>query len=554
MSRSHGSDELNPQMANNAGNNVVYSLSHQRAHSLATIDKAPFSFFHVKVWLAVGIGFFTDAYDLFAIDIASVMLGNLYGHAGASCAIASNPIGRCLTPTQDLGLKIASPVGTLIGQVLFGWFADVVGRKRMYGIELCIIIAATFLQAIAGQGHAVSIISVLIFCHFLMGIGIGGDCPLSAVITFEFAAIKTRERLMTAVFSMQGWGQFTAAVVSTVVVAAFKKQIQNDPPLDPVHVDFIWRLTIGLGCVPATIALYARLTIATPRFTMDIEMNVQRAAQDISTSLTPGIFTFDPESIVHRKTIQPSRRDFMTYFGPWKHAKVLVGTANSWFAIDVAFYGLGLNSSKILSIINFGGPSTLHPDGKAIYESLSNISLGYIILSVAGLFPGYYATYSFIDSWGRKPIQLMGFVMLTILFLIMGFGYKAILSHSTSAFVFLYCLANFFQNFGPNTTTFITPGGLFPTRYRSTAYGISAATGKLGAIIAQIAFTWTGRADLILQVFGFITLSGIISTLLIPETKRQSLEDISGEGREYVIVGSDPDLFQFILSWTLESL
>jgi PHS family inorganic phosphate transporter-like MFS transporter len=55
-------------------------------------------------------------------------------------------------------------------------------------------------------------------------------------------------------------------------------------------------------------------------------------------------------------------------------------------------------------------------------------------------------------------------------------------------FVVLYCLANFFQNFGPNTTTFIIPGELFPTRYRSTAHGISAASGKLGAIIAQLGF------------------------------------------------------------------
>lgn len=58
------------------------------------------------------------------------------------------------------------------------------------------------------------------------------------------------------------------------------------------------------------------------------------------------------------------------------------------------------------------------------------------------------------------------------------------------AYVFLYILANFFQNFGPNTTTFILPGEAFPTRYRSTAHGISAACGKSGAIISQIIFTF----------------------------------------------------------------
>ena len=65
---------------------------------------------------------------------------------------------------------------------------------------------------------------------------------------------------------------------------------------------------------------------------------------------------------------------------------------------------------------------------------------------------------------------------------------KAGTSAGTKAFVFLYCLTNFFTNFGPNTTTFIVPGEAFPTRYRSTAHGISAASGKLGAIIAQVGF------------------------------------------------------------------
>lgn len=83
----------------------------------------------------------------------------------------------------------------------------------------------------------------------------------------------------------------------------------------------------------------------------------------------------------------------------------------------------------------------------------------------------------------------MGFAMLAILFAILGFAYDALTKHSTGAFVFLYCLANFFQNFGPNTTTFIVPGEAFPTRYRSTGHGISAATGKLGAIVAQVGFS-----------------------------------------------------------------
>ncbi len=64
-----------------------------------------------------------------------------------------------------------------------------------------------------------------------------------------------------------------------------------------------------------------------------------------------------------------------------------------------------------------------------------------------------------------------------------GFGYEKMneTKPGQKAFVFLYCLANY-------TTTFIIPGEVFPTRYRSTAHGICAASGKLGAIIAQVGF------------------------------------------------------------------
>jgi len=72
--------------------------------------------------------------------------------------------------------------------------------------------------------------------------------------------------------------------------------------------------------------------------------------------------------------------------------------------------------------------------------------------------------------------------MLTIIFCIIGFFFKSL---PPGGLVALYCLANFFTNFGPNTTTFILPGEVFPTRYRSTGHGISAAAGKTGAILSQ---------------------------------------------------------------------
>ncbi|KAG2149045.1 major facilitator superfamily domain-containing protein [Suillus bovinus] len=526
QSSSHGSyhePELKGQ--------VTLTLDERRRAALEEIDNAPFSWFHIKVCLVASVGFFTDAYDIFAINIAATMLGYVYGHT-------SNQ----LNANQSLGVKVATPVGTLIGQLLFGWLADVLGRKRMYGVELVLMIVATFGQALTGQAPAVSAIGVIIVWRVIMGVGVGGDYPMSAIISSEFAASRSRGRLMTAVFAAQGWGQLAAAIVGTIVVRAYKTEILNAPFPCAVPVDYTWRLLIGLGCIPAVIALYFRLTIPeTPRFTMDVERNVAQATADITDVLAENRATDNDIAAQRVAAPKATLSDFATYFGQWKNMKILIGTSYSWFALDIAFYGLGLNSSIILTAINFGSPTGNKTSSLYVYQNLYNVCIGNIILSVAGLIPGYWVSFLFIDSWGRKPIQLMGFSILTILFIIMGFAYDA-LDATTSgrdAFVFLYCLTNFFQNFGPNTTTFVIPGEAFPTRYRSTAYGISAASGKLGAIISQVGFAQliniggTNRfVQHIMEIFAAFMLTGVISTLLISETKQRTLEDISNEEQE----------------------
>ncbi len=97
---------------------------------------------------------------------------------------------------------------------------------------------------------------------------------------------------------------------------------------------------------------------------------------------------------------------------------------------------------------------------------------------------------------------------------------------------------------GPNATTFIVPGECFPTRYRSTSHGISAASGKIGSIIAQAAIAplrvtgaqpgATGTKanpwqDNVMKIYAFFMLLGCFLTLLIPETKRLTLETLAGE-------------------------
>ena len=139
----------------------------RRRLALAEIDKAPFGWYHVRACAVAGIGFFTDAYDIFAIGLVTTMLGVVYWQD------AKSKTGT-IPANSDTAIKVATSGGTVIGQLGFGFLADVVGRKKMYGLELIIIIFATLAQALSSDSPSMSIVGTIIFWRVLMGIGIGG--------------------------------------------------------------------------------------------------------------------------------------------------------------------------------------------------------------------------------------------------------------------------------------------------------------------------------------------------------------------------------------------
>jgi len=540
---------------NSAFKNYNNDLSHitnfdeRKRQALANVDNAPFSWYHVRAIIVAGIGFFTDSYDIFAINLVDAMLGLVYW---------SDSNKGVIPDSSDTAIKVATSGGTVIGQLVFGWLADVVGRKRMYGFELIIIIIGTLGQALSSESPSMHIVGLIIFWRVFMGIGIGGDYPLSSIITSEFATKKWRGAMMASVFAMQGFGQFTAALVALIVTAGFKKHTEgfNSATCDiscQAAVDRMWRIIIGFGAVPACIALYYRLTIPeTPRYTFDISHDVEQGAADVK-AYTSGQHGGHVDEVIrievqreadtHLTAPKASWSDFIHYNSQWKNGKVLLGTAGSWFLLDVAFYGLGLNNSVILKAIGFSG-SAKDP----VYKQLKNAAIGNLIIICAGAIPGYWTTVATVDTIGRKPIQIGGFTMTTIIFCIIGFGFHKIGQHGLLA---LYVLCQFFFNFGPNATTFIVPGECFPTRYRSTSHGISAAAGKVGAIIAQVLIgPLRTRGDVtptnsspwlnhVMEIFAFFMFCGIFTSLLIPETKRKSLEELSGDDDFYSDSGRD---------------
>ena len=73
---------------------------------------------------------------------------------------------------------------------------------------------------------------------------------------------------------------------------------------------------------------------------MDIERNIRQARRDSDALLSRDeTYTVEPDAIDQRiQARKASRSDFNTYFSKWENLKVLIGTAYSWFALDVSFF------------------------------------------------------------------------------------------------------------------------------------------------------------------------------------------------------------------------
>lgn len=169
--------------------------------------------------------------------------------------------------------------------------------------------------------------------------------------------------------------------------------------------------------------------------------------------------------------------------------------------------------------------------GTTPWETLHNIAVGNAIVMLAGMLPGYIAAIFLPDLLGRVRQQYLFSLLVAVLYAIWA-GVASLPHASTAALITLFVLSQLAIGLGPNATTFLIPAEVFPTRVRGTAHGISAAAGKVGALITAFAFGSVTEAIGLSGVLGL--LSGVMAlcaacSLLIPETKGRTLRDIEEE-------------------------
>ena len=457
---------------------------------LQALDEAPVSFFHMRAAVTAGMGFFTDAYDLFIIGMALVYLKPEWH----------------LT-TGQIGLFGSGPLlAAFLGALTLGRLADLIGRKTIYGLEAALMAIGALACAFAPD------FTWLLVFRFILGFGIGGDYPMSAVLMAEYSNAKQRGSLVSLVFGMQGLGLVFGPVVALTLIAA------------GLNHDIIWRIMLGLGAIPPLAVLYLRRTMPeSPRYKALVRGQSEAAARDMAAYS-------DGQIESTGSSLRPRKMTLRAFLGDRRNLLMILGTAGAWFLLDYAFYGNVISTPQIIGLL---APHASPMKGAA---------WALMIFAVAAA-PGYLASILLMDRIGHRRLQMIGFAVMAV-----SFGLIALapgMTHDVLPFLLLYGVSFFFTEFGPNCTTFVIPAEVFPTSGRTTGHGIAAGVGKLGAFVGTFLFPFISHAGGLKGAMMFaagVSLLGLLLTqLILPETSGQTLEALSAETHDEPM-GDDPRL------------
>lgn len=246
-----------------------------------------------------------------------------------------------------------------------------------------------------------------------------------------------------------------------------------------------------------------------------------------------------------------SRADIVRYFWTDGNWRILFATSACWFLLDFGFYGIALSNPQFLAktwghgALQVSSTSpiwrTTDDPSVSIYDMLFQTSVRALVILNVGSLAGGLFLILLINHVRRKWLQAGGFIMLAAIFIALGVVLMTV-HGGGNATIFLYVLGQLFFNLGPNGTTWIIPGELFPTRYRATCYGIAAASGKLGSICVQLFSTYykigASSPDVAMQtkygetliVFSALMVLGAAITLLwVPDVQKTDLKNKSLE-------------------------
>jgi PHS family inorganic phosphate transporter-like MFS transporter len=464
---------------------------------------------------------FSTSYNVVNISLVLPILEELYdGNSEDAAACASSLLA-----------------GMIIGQLVGGALGDsILGRLGALRLVMTVQIVASLASAcVVGSGDKIYI--RLAIWRFILGIGAGGVYPLAAVLSAEqggknnnspssspspsspSSSLEERQKSIHRVvltFSTQGAGFVMVPIVAVILLYS----IQN------LHL--IWRIILGVGSLPGIVLMLLQWRLYSRHNSDEVELqplpleepveHVEEAALVLPDDEGQTIVTDDPQQRVGWLTAIRNEPGL---------CRKLIGTAGTWFLFDIVFYGNAIFQPIVVEAA-FGGAasrSSLDLLRKAATDTLILTSIALPGYAVAGLVIGK-RTYCVTQT--PRYVMLQGFAAMSVLYFCIGVNWSY-LRHSPALLVFLYGMTFFFANYGPNTCTFILPSLLYSPECRSTWNGISAASGKLGALFGATLFApaadkW-GDNCVMLICAGLGVIAFVLTYCFVPK-EQEELEQL----------------------------
>lgn len=451
-------------------------------------------------WFIPGLGMFCEAYFVFSIG----NIKQIFPYEYPSCWKSHITCTVNMTRVPDY----VQIIGIILGMCTLGYLGDKIGRKWGSVFTVSIMMLGCILLTLTGIGLSGRQMAIwYIISQFVFGYGVGGEYPMAAGSAAERAeaggrkTASKRGREVVLTFSQQGLGNFVNVAVLLILMVCFDTYhpINHKKPVSyhAKRLEGVWRVSFALGSIPLLFMIYYR------------------------------VFRLRESAVWVKRTGANSRAADMGLLFKWYWHR-LVATAGGWFLWDFSFYGNKVFQSTFIAILS---------PGASIF-----VTLLWTLLNSGVALIGYYLAATVVDNRyvGRLRLQLLGFFMVAVLFFTSAIWYHPLTSKGgIHTFQFIYFFSSFWGQFGPNCTTFLLAGELYPTEVRTTAHGMSAGFAKLGALWAAVWFNYLSKR-LQFWLTASFNIGGFALTLLfMPDPLRVSLTEVDRRwsyiraGKEY---------------------
>ncbi|MFI9503309.1 MFS transporter [Nocardia sp. NPDC052566] len=462
----------------------------------ARIDRLPWSRFHTRMVVALGVAWILDGLE---ITVASAVADTLT--KPETLNMSSAAVG--LVATVYLA-------GEVVGALLFGNLSDRLGRRKLFLITLGIYLIGSGLTAFT-LGNSGGWVFFLYVTRFVAGMGIGG----------EYAAINSAiDELIPARFR----GRVDIAVNGTYWAGAVIGTIGTYILLNHMSLSTGWRLGFLIGPVLGVVILLVRRNLPeSPRWQImhGRAQQAEKSISEIEHEVAASGVTLPPVDEQRAIEIKPADRiGYVTLtrvlFREYPRRAILGASLmiSQSFLYNAIFFTYTLVLGKF-----YGVPSSATPI--------------YLIAFAVGNLVGPLTIGHFFDTIGRRKMIAGTYIVSGVLLTISAILFYADVLNAITQTV-CWCVIFFFASAGASAA-YLTVSEIFPLEVRAKAiavfFAIAQCFGALGPVVyGALIGEGTHPARLFIGYLLGATVmitGGLIARFLAVDAEGRSLEDIA---------------------------